>query len=160
MPINRSQWVLILCAGRECTYPLHAELLEKRSSSYLLRTHERIRIKQRPANNRNINNTKPPPQHLRQIPHRRTTSHSAQIRHDLRDRNRVGGELVFVFQQRGVQVLRAVRHEVEPGHEEDEVDEQQPVAFEGYAAFGEEGGAYVCVGGADALAFEEGVRFA
>jgi len=52
-----------------------------------------------------------------------------------------------------------VRHEVEAGHEKHHVDEEEPVALEGYFAFLDEdsGGVRRCF--ADALAFLVGLRF-
>ena len=37
-----------------------------------------------------------------------------------------------------VEVLATVRHEIEAGHDEDEVDQEDPVSFDGHFAFSEE----------------------
>lgn len=70
------------------------------------------------------------PDHLTGEVDDRAAEHGAEVGHDLGDGDGIGGKAELVLQHGGVQVLRAVRHEVEPGHEQDEVGEQQPVVAE------------------------------
>lgn len=71
------------------------------------------------------------------------SGHGAQVGDDLGNGDLVGGEVVLVAQHGGVEILGAVRHEVEAGHEKNHVRQQKPVALEGDLALLEEGAADV-----------------
>lgn len=115
---------------------LHAELLEKRGRHDPLVGNEGIRVEQRATNHTDRNDREASPEDLRYIPHHRPTRHGAQIRHNLGDGDGVRGEIVLVLEHEWVDVLRAVRHEIEPGHQQHEIDEEKPVFPNRHAALG------------------------
>lgn len=67
--------------------------------------------------------------------------HGAEVGDDLGNGDLVGREVELVLQHGRVEILAAVAHEVEAGHEEDEVGEEHPVLADGDAALLEEDGA-------------------
>ena len=137
---------------------LHTELFEERRSNNTLVADESIRVQQRAANNRDDDDREPAPEDLRAVPHNGASSHSTQVRYDLRDSDGVGREVVLVLDHEGVDILRAVRHEVEPRHEQHEVDEEEPMFPDRDFAFGEECAGEVSAGCTNSRSLAESVR--
>lgn len=63
----------------------------------------------------------------------------------------------MVFEHSRIQILRAMGHEVEAGHEEDHINEKEPVSLNGSSAFLEECICDVLSCFADSLTFNERV---
>ena len=139
--------------------PLHAELFEERGCHDLVCADESVRVEQRAANDGDEDDAEPAAKDLRAIPHNGPAGHGPEISDDLGDGDGVGGEVVLVLDHERVEVLRAVGHEVEAGHEEDEVDEEDVVFLEGNTAFGEEGAGDATVGFAHGFSLPVGGCF-
>ena len=88
-----------------------------------------------------------------------TSRHGTQIRYHLGDGHGIGGEVVLVLNHERVNILTAMRHEVEARHEQNEVDEEQPVPLQGDFAFGEESVGDVPVGLPHRRTITEGFGF-
>ena len=145
--------------GNHAPRTLHAELFEESGSDDSLAANEAVRVQKRAAEDRDDDNAEATTEHLRQVAHGGSTGHSAEIGDDLGDGDGVGGELVLVLQHGRVEILGAVGHEVEPGHQQDQVDEKKPMALESHLAFADEGLADGLAGCAHALAFNVAVGF-
>jgi len=83
--------------------------------------------------------------------------HIPKVSHDLCNRNSVCVESELVLEESRVQILTAVRHEVESSHEKDEVDQEEPVVLKRDFAFLDKGLADAGAGLADSLTLDEGV---
>ena len=103
---------------------LHAELLEEGGGDDGVRGRECVGVEQAAAQDADDDDAEAAAEDLRAVAHHRAAGHGAEVRHHLGHRHGVGGEAELVGQHGRVQVLRAVRHEVEAGHEEHQVDEQ------------------------------------
>lgn len=142
--------------GDDAPCALHAELLEEGGRYDLLVADEGVRVEQRAADDGDEDDAEAAAEDLRGVPDHGPAGHGAEVGHDLRHGDGVGGEAVLVFDHEWVQVLGAVGHEVEACHEEDEVDEEEPVSFQRYASFGEEGAGDASVRFPHSLPFSEG----
>lgn len=139
--------------GNDTPSTLHAELLEKSGCHDLGGRSEGVWVKQGPANNTHDDDAEPSPEDGTGVPDNGATAYGTEIGDDLGDCDLIGSEVVLIGEHGGVQVLRAVRHEVEASHEEDHVGEEQPVLLErDFALLNEDLG---CIGRffSDALAF-------
>ena len=145
--------------GYNAPSALHAELFEKSRRHDFLAADESVRIEQSAADDGDENDAESSAEDLRRVADDGAAGHGAEVGDDLRDGDGVGGEIVLVFDHERVEVLGAVGHEIEAGHEEDEVDEEEPVFFEGDAAFGEEGAGYVAVCFAHCISLAVGCCF-
>lgn len=121
--------------GDDSPGALDAELLEEGGGHDGGIVHESVWVEQRAADNAAADDAESTADGLTQETNNRSTSHGAQVGHNLRDGDLVGAEVELVGQHGRVQILAAVAHEVEAGHEQDEVGQQQPVALEGDFAF-------------------------
>ena len=116
--------------GDDAPGALDAELLEEGCGDDCVAAGEGVGVEQRAAEDAHDDDAQPPAEDGRAVADERAARHGAEIGNDLGDGDTVGAEVVLVAQHRRVQVLAAVGHEVEAGHEEDHVDEQDPVLLE------------------------------
>lgn len=136
--------------GNHSPGALHAELLEKRGRHDGIAADERVRVQQRAAADAAADDAEPTTNRLAAETHDGAAQHGTQVGHDLRDGDLCLAEAQLVRQHGRVQVLAAVAHEVEAGHEEHEVAQQQPVVLQRDLALLEEDLA-------DAVVFRPGV---
>lgn len=139
---------------------LNAELLEESRSHDPLVADERVRVQQSSTNDGYEDDAEAPTESLGEIANGSTSADSTQVCNDLRYRHSVGGEVVLVRKHGRVEILRAVGHEVKARHQEDHVDEQDPVSLQGDLAFLDKGLADVLVDFSNAYSFVVGVRLA
>src|SRR5690349_9381294 len=92
---------------------------------------ESVRIEKSAADDTHDDDAESSAKDLGAESYHRTTRHRSEVGDDLRYGNLIGIEVVLIRKHGWIQILRAVRHEVEAGHEKDQVDEQDPVAFDG-----------------------------
>ena len=97
---------------------LHAKLFEEGRSNDPGAVDESVRVQQRTADDRDENDGEAAAEDLRGIADDRPACHGAEIGDDLGDCDLVGGKAELVLKHGGVEILGAVRHEVEAGHEE------------------------------------------
>mgnify|MGYP004500289211 CR=1 FL=1 len=109
---------------------LDAELLEKRGRDDGVGADKGVRVQQRGADEAHDDDAEAAAEDGRAVADEGAAGHGAQVGNHLRHGHAVGREVVLVAEHRRVQVLRAVRHEVEPGHQEHHVHEQEPVLLE------------------------------
>lgn len=126
--------------GDDAPGTLDAELLEKGRRHDGLVPREAVGVQEGGADDAADRDAEAPPYRLAAESHNGTARHGAQIGDDLRHRHLRFGEPELVLEHGGVQVLRAVAHEVEASHEENEVAEQKPVALQSNFAFADEDG--------------------
>lgn len=124
--------------GDDAPGALDAELLEEGGGHDGGVVDKRVGVEQGAADNAAADDAEATADGLAQETNKRSSSHGAQVSHNLRDGDFVGAEAELVGQHGRVQILAAVAHEVEAGHEQDEVEQQQPVALDGDFAFSEE----------------------
>lgn len=124
--------------GDDAPSALDAELLEEGGGHDGGVVHEGVWVEQGAANNAAADDAESTTDGLTQETNNRSTSHGAQVGNNLRNCDLVGAEGELVGQHGRVEILAAVAHEVEAGHEQDEVRQQQPVALDGDLALGDE----------------------
>lgn len=124
--------------GDDAPGALDAELLEKGGGHDGRVVHKSVWVEQSAADNAAADDAESTADGLAQETNERSSSHGTQVGHNLRNGDLVGAEGELVGQHGRVQILAAVAHEVEAGHEQDEVRQQQPVALDGDLAFREE----------------------
>lgn len=124
--------------GDDTPGALDAELLEKGGSHDGGVVHKGVWVEQGAANNAAADDAESTADGLAQEADKGSASHGAQVGNNLRNGDLVGAEGELVGQHGRVEILAAVAHEVEAGHEQDEVRQQQPVALEGDFTLGEE----------------------
>jgi len=118
---------------------LDTKLFEEGSSHNTLVRNEGIRVQQRAPKDTDGDDAESAAEDLATITNGGAAGYGTQVGDDLRHGDGVGGEEILVGQQGWVQVLTAVGHEVEASHQQDEVDEQNPVFSERDFAFRDEG---------------------
>ena len=138
---------------------LHAELLEERRRSDLLRLHERIRIQQCATENADDDDAEAPAEYLRRVADNGAASNSAKVRNHLRDGDLIGIKVQLVLEHGRIQILAAVRHEVEASHEADEVGEEKPVSLKRDFPFAKECAGNVLPSFAHSFSFAEDASF-
>jgi hypothetical protein len=116
--------------GDDAPGALNAELLEEGRGDDGVAAGEGVGVQQRAAEDTHDDNAQPAAEDGRAIANECAARHGAEVGDDLGDGDAVGAEVVLVAQHRRVQVLAAVGHEIEAGHEENHVDEQDPVLLE------------------------------
>ena len=116
--------------GYDAPGALDAELLEEGCGDDGVAAGEGVGVEQRAAEDAHDNDAQPATEDGGTVADECAACHSAEVGNDLSDGDTVGTEVVLVAQHRRVQILAAVGHEVEAGHEEDHVDEQDPVLLE------------------------------
>lgn len=92
---------------------LHAELLEEGGGDDAFVGHEGVRVEQRAAENAHADDAEAPAEDGGAIADDGAAGHGAEVGDDLGDGDGIGGEVVLVGEHGGVEVLRAVGHEVE-----------------------------------------------
>lgn len=127
--------------GNHTPSTLHCELLEERGGPDILGAQEGVRVQQGTADNANDNDCQAAADRLADEAADGTASQGAEVGNDLCDGDLCLGEAELVLNHGGVEILAAVAHEVEAGHQQDQVDEQQPVLLERDLAFADEDGA-------------------
>lgn len=126
---------------------LDAKLLKEGGCNNTMVGHERVRIKEGTANNTHHHDTKTAAKYLRGKPDNSTTKHGAKIGNDsvdvsaskyylyvgyeqekfpdendvLGDRNFVCAKVILVLQHGRIEILGAMRHEVEASHEQNQI---------------------------------------
>ncbi len=135
---------------------LDAELLEEGGGGDVVVSDKGVWVEEETANDGHGDDAEPSAEDLGAVTNHRAAGHGAEVSDDLSDGDGVGAEVELVGQHGGVEVLGAVGHEVESRHEEDEVDEQDPVAAERDFAFLDEGAGDAALGFAGGDAFAEG----
>ena len=144
--------------GDDAPRALDAKLLEESSGHDALVGHERVRVQQSTADDADEDDAEATAEDGGAVPNHCSAADGPEVGHDLRDGDGVGREVVLVGDHGGVEVLRAVRHEVEAGHKEHHIDQEEPVPLEGNFSFLEEDlGGIGCLF-ADSLAFKVGIR--
>ena len=128
---------------------LDTELLEEGRRHEGLRRGESVWVQQGAADDADEDDAEAPAEYLRAVPNHGAAGHSAKVGDDLRDSDGIGGEVVLVGKERGVEILRAMRlgqvslrclyrekkkgsksdgfrtyHEVKASHQEYKVDQQ------------------------------------
>ena len=106
---------------------LHAELLKEGCCDQGVCRGIRVRVQQGPADHADDNDGESAPEFLRAVPYHSASSYGTQVGHNLRDGGCVRREFELILQQGRVEILRSVAHEIEAGHEQDEVDEKEPM---------------------------------
>lgn len=124
--------------GNDTPSALDAELLEEGGGHDGAVVHKGVWVEQSTANNAAADDAESTTDGLTQEANKRSSSHGAQISNNLRDSDLVGAEGKLVGEHGWVEILAAVAHEVEAGHEQDQVRQQQPVTLDGDLALREE----------------------
>src|SRR2546423_12890526 len=102
---------------------LDTELLEEGSGNDPFVLNEGVRVQERATDDTDDDDAESAPEDLAAISNSGAAGNSTQVGNDLRHSDGVGREEELVRQHGWVEVLAAVGHEVEAGHEQDEVDE-------------------------------------
>ena len=132
--------------GDDAPCALHAELFKEGRGHDGFIADKGVGIQQSSADDADEDDGKASAEDLAAEADDRTSRHGTQICDHLGDGDGIGGKVVLVLNHEWVDVLTAMRHEVEAGHEQDEVDEEQPVPLQGDFALGEESVGDVPVG--------------
>lgn len=127
--------------GDDAPGALDAELLEKGGGHDGLVADEAVGVQQGAANDAAEHDAEAAADRLAAEADDGAARHGAQVGDDLRHRHSRLAEAELVLEHGRVQILRAVAHEVEAGHEQHEVGEQQPVPPQGHLALADEDGA-------------------
>jgi hypothetical protein len=98
---------------------LHAKLLKISRRDDPSAIDKGVRVQQRATNYGDENDGEAAAEDLRGIADDGAAGHGAEVGDDLGDGDVVGGEAELVLQHGGIEVLGAVGHEVEAGHEQD-----------------------------------------
>ena len=138
---------------------LHAELLEEGGGDDGVRGGEGIRIEQGAADDAHNDDAEAAAEDLAAVADQSAAGHGTEIGDDLRDSDSVGAEAELIGKHGWVEILRAVGHEVEAGHQKDHVDQQEPVAFQSNLAFADEGACDVTFGLSQGIASLIGLSF-
>lgn len=138
---------------------LDTELLEERWRNNRGARDKGVRIQQRAPDNTYEDDAEPSSENGRAIPNNRAPTHRPQIRYNLRNRHLVRAKVILIRQHCRIQILTSVGHEVEPGHEQHHVDEEQPVSLQRDLSFLQEGLCRVGRRFADTLALLVCLRF-
>lgn len=117
--------------GNDSPSALHAELLEESSGHDGRVVHKGVGVEQSTADNAADDDAEATADRLAHETNNGTASHGAQVSNDLGHGDLVGTESQLVRQHGRVQILAAVAHEVEAGHEQNKVGQQDPVALDG-----------------------------
>lgn len=114
--------------GNHAPSALDAELLEEGGSGNAVVADKSVGVEEGAADDAAGHDGEAAAKELAQVADGGAADDGAEVGDDLGDGDHVGGEAELVAEHDGVDVLAAVGHEVEAGHEEDEVDEDGPVA--------------------------------
>ena len=108
--------------GNDAPCALDAELFKECRGHDFVAADESVWVQQRAADDGDDDDAEASTEDLGGVPDHGAACHGAQVGDYLRDGDSVGGEVVFVLEHERIEILRAVGHEVEPRHEEDQVD--------------------------------------
>lgn len=126
--------------GDDTPCALDAELLEERGGHDGFVSDEAVGVEERTAENAADHDAESSTDGLTAESNHGTASHCAEIGNNLGHSDGCFAEAKLVFEHSRVQVLRAVAHEVEAGHEENKVCQKHPVALESNLAFADKDG--------------------
>ena len=132
--------------------PLYTELLEEGCCDDGVRGGEGVRIEQGAADDAHNDDAEAAAEDLAAVADQSAAGHGSEVGDDLCDSDSVGAEAELIGKHGWVEILRAVGHEVEAGHQKDHVDQQEPVAFQSNFAFADEGAGDVAFGLAQRVA--------
>lgn len=136
---------------------LDGELFEEGGGDDPLVGDESVGVEQGTTDDAHHDDTKPTTKDLGAESNNGTSGDGAHVGDNLRHGDLVCVESELVLEQCRVQILRAVRHEVEAGHEQDQVDENEPVTLQRDLSFLYEGFADAAVRATQLLVGDVGV---
>lgn len=118
--------------GNDTPSALDAKLFEEGGGDDGVARREGVRVKESTSNHTHDHNAEASAEDGGAVANDGSAGDGTEVSHDLGDRDGIGGEVVLIREHGGVEILRAVGHEVEAGHEKDHVDEQKPMVLESY----------------------------
>ena len=139
--------------GDHAPSSLHTELLEKGCGHDAFVADKCVWVEEGSADDGHDDDAEASAENLAAVAYHRTSCHGAKVGHDLRDGHRVGREVVLILQHQRVNVLRAMRHEIETGHQQDQVYKDEPMLHESHSSFGHESAGQVSAGFSHCLSF-------
>lgn len=107
--------------GDDAPGALDTELLEEGYCCDLFGTDECVGVEEAAADDANEDYGEAAPEDLGAVPYGRAACHSPKISNNLSDCDGVWGEAVLILEHGGVEILRAMGHEIEAGHQKDKV---------------------------------------
>ena len=117
---------------------LDAELFKESGCDHSVRGSVGVWIEKGAAEDTHADDAEPTAKDLATVPDRCAPGDSAQVCHDLGHCYRIGRKQILILQHGRIQVLTTMGHEVEAGHQQNEVDENEPMLFQGNLALCDE----------------------